>query len=461
MEKMTYFIVMIFLLISTTIYAACPAPVGTVYTAVDGSDTEVQDCVNAADAASGGEVRIPAGTATWATGVSKTLTHNLTISGAGQSSTIITGGSSTALFSLTAPSGVTLKISDMKLISGSYNRTDGLMFINGVNNNKIISNIYFDFTGATAGRALWFYGNGVIYGCTFYMSNYGQGISFRSGLAEGDYNYWYGNPSFGTVNEAYVENCTFNFPNSAGDGAFDAYSGAKIAFRYNTVIGTNIGWHGNDSSPGAHSAEVYNNVFTDPNNKTAFTINIRGGTAVIWGNSFDSNFGSSFDLSLYRSCDSGGYDPDSICNGSGTRDFNGADPTGYPCYQQIGTTGTSGLTNWPIIEWDNNYGSGTNNMQFGLNGNFLGQSCINYGHGAIYDMSDHVKEGRDYINHNTCVGVNSEFCNTWWDDVNKKAKNYTPYTYPHPLRGPFASSHKLGVGSLIKNSEGPTIKWFE
>ena len=67
-------------------------------------------------------------------------------------------------------------------------------------------------------------------------------------------------------------------------------------------------------------------------------------------------------------------------------------------------------------------------MGFSLNANFVNPTC-----GQTYDSTDHIKEGRDYINHDTCVGVSSVFCMKWWDDVNRKAKNYTPYTYPHPL----------------------------
>src|SRR5439155_7994005 len=53
---------------------------------------------------------------------------------------------------------------------------------------------------------------------------------------------------FGDVNYVYIEDCTFTAPNGVpGDGAIDAYNGAKYIFRHNTVINTYVGHHGYDS----------------------------------------------------------------------------------------------------------------------------------------------------------------------------------------------------------------------
>ena len=63
--------IFLYILFSVTISLAdCPTPVGDVYTCTDSSVAEVQDCIDDANAASGGIVIIP-GTATWTTTVSR------------------------------------------------------------------------------------------------------------------------------------------------------------------------------------------------------------------------------------------------------------------------------------------------------------------------------------------------------------------------------------------------------
>ena len=439
-------LVVILLLFPSIAFAACPAGVGSdpqVFTAVDATYAEVSDCVaDAITYGSSAKVIIPSGTETWSTGVTGTLVADLEVEGAGVGVTNITSGSADlVLFTFTVSGTDTLTFSSMSLVLATANNTGGVFNVRGTSSNRILKNVYFNMTPTSGhnGRAVVWgnpndatQGGGVVDNCTFYNNGTtGQGISVHGNTA-GATNYWVGNPTWGTAaGTTYIENNIFNFNGGQGDGAFDAYSGSKIVFRYNTVTGTPIGWHGNDSSSGPLSVEIYKNTFTDPNNYASFSVQIRGGTSVIWDNTFDSNMPTSFTLSLYRSCEDSGIDSQRCDNtgGLGAAHDANTETCGYRCYQQPGSTGSDGVTQWPLIEWDNDFGAGTNNGEFDLNVNFLKPDvdCTNF------DSSDHLVEGRDFINNDTCKGVVSDFCAAWWDDVNDKALDYSPYTYPHPL----------------------------
>ena len=439
-----------------SIFAACPAPQGNVYNAVNASQAEVQSCIDAAESANGGTVNIPRGAATWTSYITKTFTKDIVIQGAGSGidGTVITGGG----FSNILANGTTsLTIKDMRFIMSASAYTGGIVSVRGSSLNKVLKNLYIDMSLMTTGRGILcgspndaMQGGGVISGCTIYNpKGVGQGITIH-GNAAGTTYYWTGNPQFGTANATFIEDNIFNF-GGVGDGAFDAYSGARVVFRYNTVKGTGIGWHGNDSSSSPHSFEIYNNTFQSTPKKINIITNARGGTALIYNNTADSTYAAGITLANYRSCQAIGRDG-KMCQGGGYYDRN-SDPTGYHCYQQPGTTGADGLTQWPMIAWNNKQGT-TNNIVFALNGNFLNPLC-----GQTFDMSDHVKEGREYINYNTCDGNPSDFCSTWWDDVNKKGKlkgsDYIPYPYPHPL---VSASPTTSVPPTIAVS--PTIKDF-
>lgn len=438
-----------FLFVHSTVYAACPAPVGTVYTCVDSSSSEVQSCVDAAEAASGGTVIIPDGNSTYSSGVTKTVTHDLIIQGSGIASTVLTSSSTTSPILTIVANGITkITISNIKFVLNTGDNTNGVVNIRGTSPNRLIKNNYFDMTpmSGSSGRALLFgspndatQGGGVIFKNTFYNNGTnGQGISIH-GNAEGATYYWTGGTTWGTGNANYthIEGNTFIFLNGVGDGAFDAYSGSHVIFRHNTVNGTNVGWHGNDSSSSIHSAEVYCNSFASAPSSINIISNMRGGTALIWGNRADSTYAIGLTLALYRSCEATGRDG-KLCDGNGTYDSN-SDASGYVCFQQPGTTGTNGVTSAPILAWDNKQNT-VNDISFSLNSNYIGALCVAKG-GGDYDMADHVAENRDYCQHSTtmpsaCNGVTTV---------------YTPYTCPHPLTGLTGSCNSAVAGTAGYN----------
>lgn len=425
-------IALLLTLIPAFAWSACPAPVGTTYTAVDASETEVQSCVDAANAAAGGTVVIPAGSATYSTGVVKTLTNDLIIQGAGTGAggTLITSGSATApCFYLKADGTVAVTLKNIKVTLVDGNNTNGVVNIYGTSSNRLLTGMYFDMTPMSghSGRAvIWgnpndaTQGGGVIYSNTFYNNGTnGQGITIHGNAAGANY-YWTGNPTWGTAaGHTYIEGNTFTFANGKADGAFDAYSGVRVTFRYNTVSGTDIGWHGNDSSTSPHSFEIYKNSFVSAPSSVNFLSNARGGTALIYDNITDSSYAAGMTLALYRTVEATGRGA-TKCQGAG--EYDGNTTGGYRCYQQPGSTGTNGITQWPIIAW-NNKANGSD-IHFQLNANHAPPTCT-----ETYCIADYLQAGRDYVDHDTCVGVTSDFCAAWWDDVNKKGKaNGSAYT---------------------------------
>ena len=428
------------------------------YYANSTSSVDVLSAIDAAEAASGGIVQIPAGSSIYTTGVAKMLTKDIKIVGSGQTSTVITDrtdNNTGSAFKFTINGNVRFELSNMKFISKTGLSPNGTLNIRGTSTTVIVHDMTFDMIGITGGRMVSWgsyndttQGGGVFYRCSWNnFTNTSQGI----GLFGKAYPYWDGNPSWGSDKIKYIEDCTFNFTGGLADGAFDAYAGAKGVFRYNRVIGTLVGWHGNDSVKdySAHSFEIYNNTFTSPTVRGT-AIGIRGGTALIYNNSIDPNFRQTFTLGHYRGCASFMQSAFGWTSGWCKYGYPGDgsyDASGYLCKQQPGTSGADGLTNWPVIEWNNSHNGGTNNMSFAHNGNFIPPLCT-----STHTQLDYVKEERDFINHSTCTDgidndddgrtdMNDIQCATFWDNNLKIAKDYKPLVYPHPLTGlPAATS---------------------
>ena len=372
--------------------------------------------------------------------------------GSGQTATIITDrtdNNTGSAFKFTVNGNVRFELSNMKFISKAGLNPNGTLNISGTSTSVIAHDMTFDMTGITGGRMVAWgspndvtQGGGVFHKCAWYNStNTSQGIS----LFGKAYPYWVDNPSWGSDKIKYIENCTFDFSGGLADGALDAFAGAKGVFRYNKVIGTLVGWHGNDSVKdySAHSFEIYNNTFTSPSVRGT-AIGLRGGTALIYNNSIDANFRQTFTLGHYRGCASWWKTTFGMTSGWCAYGYPGDgsyDASGYLCKQQPGTSGADGLTNWPVIEWNNSHNGGTNNMSFAHNINFIPPLCT-----STYTQLDYVKEERDFINHSTCsdgadndgdgnTDMSDSQCAAFWDNNLQKAKNYTPLPYPHWLTG--------------------------
>ena len=252
-------------------------------------------------------VVIPAESKSWTAGISKTITKDMTIQGAGSSlsGTVLTGSGIYQLFSLTINTGINFYLSNIRFVSSAMSASNGVVSISGQSKLIRIHDNYFDATAMLGGRALQVFSSGatenagVIYNNTFVNYDAGQGFSIRMNTSPiGPETVQWG----ANTNVWYVENNTFT-RHGGGESGAEVYSWGRGVFRYNNLFNSYIGTHGFDSDQGSiNLIEVYLNTHTGDGTNGGWTENIRGGTGLLWGNTYDTTYGSGIKLEYYRSC---------------------------------------------------------------------------------------------------------------------------------------------------------------
>jgi Malectin domain len=394
----------------------------------DGSAINVQ-LIHDVQAVDGDTITLPAGTFTWNTQIR--VTKNITLQGAGQGQTIIIdnvpkagGGTATIPIYCSGISG-NLRISGFT-IQGQAQDTQifnkGEVNIDGTSHSVRVDHLTFDRPGTCCIRLsgdIW----GVADHCVGNNSNHKQFLNIeQNGWGGGSW----GDLSFeqpvhlGSGEGFYIEDCTVTNNGVAGNGAFDAYSGARVVLRNSIIHNEMVASHGTDSSQrkrSIRSFEIYNNTFIEDNNLIFTCIYLRGGTGVVWGNTARGGAGETgyknfVQTANYRSQNT--YPPFGLCNGSNPWDEN-TDGLGYAALDQVGRglcadqirgnnpvnqrTGGAAWPNQasePVYVWGNNWTPVPNNL------------------GSLISNQDPVVQtGRDIIS-------------------GQKA-GYTPFQYPHPL----------------------------
>lgn len=289
-------------------WAACPAFTGSgtsgdpyTTTAADASQAEVQACADLVNGEAGYVViNIPAGTVNYTDRAVFDLTEahyhnvtNLTITGAGAATTVITNNLSStsdgyapiAVYIAHSTQFVTVK--NIGITQGTGACGKGQIYINGY---LTAGHKGYRITGCTitntTGTGIYKTGNiyGLIDDNTFTFAD-GRGIALiHSGATA-----WAETLTFGTANSGlaqYVEGNTFTFA-SSGDGAIDTYNGEKAVIRYNTITGTHLAnLHGYDSGGyrSTFSLEIYNNSMDSNGSGYAAAIATRGGSGIFFNN---------------------------------------------------------------------------------------------------------------------------------------------------------------------------------
>lgn len=98
-------------------------------------------------------------------------------------------------------------------------------------------------------------------------------------------------PYFGTEKAVYIEDNVITQP-SVSKVSIDSWKGGRFVFRYNTVNHSLIGNHGTEAggrTRGIRTFEIYENRFTYSPGLNWTGINLRGGTGVIFNNTFDGH----------------------------------------------------------------------------------------------------------------------------------------------------------------------------
>jgi hypothetical protein len=388
-------------------------------------------------AQNGDKITLPAGTFTWSTPVA--ISKAIKIQGGGIDVTTIVdnvpkigGAGSVALTfntsSTGAPRATGFTMRGMAPDTNQYNK--GTLVINGLSHSVRVDHIKFDEPGTGAmivSGDIW----GVIDHCVFNDTNIIGGL--KEGVQVFSQNWGggtYGDVSFeqpvnlGSGEGIYIEDNTFFGSGIAGGGVTDSTQGGRFVFRYNNVTSDNAATHGTQGQRyrGVRSYEFYNNTFTNPNSVMGCAIYLRGGTGVIWGNTFkggnsSTGYSSGIVVANYRSVQSETAPPWGWCNGSNPWDGN-TDSLGYPALDQVGR-GTcadqirgdppinqrTGTAAWPrnasepLYVWSNSW-----TPVVGSSGSYIGS------------QQPVIQAGRDYI-----------------DNRNTPMPGYTPYIYPHPL----------------------------
>jgi len=426
------------------------------------SSTDIQAAINSAS--TGDTVVVPSGSCTWTASVTINK-KGIILQGAGLDVTTITdsvAGQTSGLIVTGASATNFVRITGFTFAEGAgiAQSNNGMVNLDGkmfdvafrFDHNKLVIP-----DGASRGIVVI-----DIYGLIDHLtvdesaagSNSSQSVSIwgSNDGTDGGFTPWMQPLTLGTDKAVYVEDSTFNYPAVSGfnDTGFDSYGGARWVIRHNTIINTEFcGGHGTDSGDrrSAFSGEFYSNTLTNNSGGHREACRFRGGTGVLYANTFAGN--SSWDnpvVMVYRACsgldhgDWGACDgtlwelgstnlsnqgsrtcstnggvkfcsdsreilctSDANCSsvGAGTCStyFDGSGNGGYACRDQPGIT--HGQVSAPIYAWNN-----------GL----LSIQATDGGDGPCgVGLSNYLKAGRDFVNGSAMPG-------------------YTAYTYPHPLQ---------------------------
>ena len=283
---------------------------------------------------------------------------------------------------------------------------------------------------------------------------YSSGISTQN-AGDAAWKLWEMSDHQGTWKNVIIEDNVIDSRPGWRDGTafMDGAGGSAYVFRHNTIYNNWISNHdpGSNGWRGHKWTEAYDNIFVLDYVGSGYNggITWRAGTGVAFNNEFyDANRKGSYvgsgtdtfnlflNLQYYRDCENqgGGGNPincpnNILCGQDPTLGCdNKEDASGWICRDQTGARKGAAEPTWvfgyrfatePIVGWNNNY---TSALAFNVH-NF-----------AACDETLYVRERRDFISDNSCTGYMGEtICSTFWDDKNHMKKNYTPYTYPHPL----------------------------
>jgi len=361
-------------------------------------------------ASDGDTVNVPAGVCSWTSTL--TVTKGITLAGAGIDQTVLlvdvppAGGRRIMIFETVAGKSYRLTGFTFRhntVLPGSSN---GAVVIGGFSHAVRLDHLKFDDLYDVAIHT---YGDvwGVIDHIQFLTSRNGQAVvvwhNVWGGVGSYGDNSWATPTELGTAKAIYIEDSTFTVLGTM-QTVIDAEAGARYVVRNSTFNNAAAGGHGTDSTGryrSLRSYEFYNNTFTYPGAGGFAAIYVRGGTGVVFNNTF-VGFTHAFFAATYRAGQS--FAPWGACNGTSVYDGNVGPPAGYPCIDQVGRGRGTLLSGdspspaaWPNQQYEPVY----------TWGNLLGGADVNTQHAP-------VQLGRDLI-------------------LNTPKPGYEPFVYPHPL----------------------------
>ncbi len=359
----------------------------------------VQAAINAA--ADGDTVLVPAGTATWNGSANIPETKRITLMGAGIGKTIITRSTQGDVVLSMGAAGS--RCSGFEFRNG-YVEVDGDNF--RFDHNKItFANVWVDGIDVRGNRVN-DHPTGVIDHNVFHNMRIVVRIAYL--LTENDSQHWaWAQPTDlgGTSNTVFIEDNTFTGSDFA-ICAVDANYGGAFVFRHNTLTDIYIEFHSvqGDNRAG-RKWEIYENTINQKTKAMWVPMFIRGGSGVIFNNTFTGSWGNGGSIALNNVRDTEDREVCGTCDGSSNWDGNVAGQGGWPCRDQIGR-------GRDLVQWDGVSAYNQAAEPAYIWNNRIGSTVVApfvHNEGATL----HIKVNRDYY-------------------LTQKP-GYTPYTYPHPM----------------------------
>jgi hypothetical protein len=380
---------------------------------------QVQAALNAA--ADGDAISLPKGDYTWNKQVSCSGKSIRLLGDATSGTTLInnipppSNWKSQWLIYLTGSNRSTLEVANLAFKIGSANTSGGFKGTAQISLGSAPGRPYYlhdcsvRINGPIAKGLQLFTNGGLVSKCKFQSDLY----SYSDGIVMQSSNDTYKSVStLGTLDDGtkntYVEDCEFV---DIGVGySLDMSGCARMVVRHCKFINSYIGSHGQESDPfGCRHYEIYDCEFRVPNldSNTQDFCWLRGGTGVIFDNSFDPSY--------YKSCVM-------MQILSLTKNEQIGCQTDYPVPRQVGQGWSGGEGSYSYPGWPAN-GSGyiTDALYIWDNTKNASAAWVTFGDsspdqcGNNLHSRDFIKENRDYY-------------------LNAGPKpGYTPYQYPHPL----------------------------
>lgn len=389
---------------------------------------------------SGGTLTIPSGSCTWGVDDSLSITKPITVQGAGVG-TIITKDSVGAAFVVSLTEAGYVRISNMYIDKNNDTTSEYYAIkVVGSGDSSFLTTIRLDNITVNKGTQAFLiqrWVNGVIDNNTFINNN----ISI---LANGDgrgNKFWSLPIVPGTQNALFIENNTFIVNSNTGRTSSEqnervyAQDGPNIVVRYNSFDGSayegnffELDIHGNQNLyTGVGNNDFRGNPLTEIYNNTStgyegyFVLDQRGGSLLFWGNAFTRTKAGVNPRIMFKEeecwTEGGNFCP--TCPAT----------TVWPAEDQVTNT----------FIWNNTFN----------NTSITDENYATYIVNAVEDEADFIQKDRDFFIHAPAAtggkstytdrpgaaGKGSDGTLSFSASGPNAYYGYTPYTYPHPLRG--------------------------
>ena len=415
---------------------------GTPHATTTSCDGSLSDCQSKVTAATAGDtITIPSGNFTWNNSLN--LNKGLTIQGAGSGSTTVTSSGGSNIIAYSAATNNHFRITGMTLSGGG--RSVVIVAVQNTSTSTTLSNFRIDNCVITGGLSSTVFNiEGMVYGLIDNNTITGYGVLYYAG--QDNYSW---NTAFqaGTANMLYLEDNTITL--TSGGYVSQTCCGARWALRHNTatITGASGGLdaHGNQSyntsniptscalannSRGVLGIEVYSNAFTGASGGLNI-MDHRGGAMYFYNNTSNNTYGYSHireedDNATVGDCyplvsKHPGWDP--VANA-----YWWNNTTSNSKWNWTNEDVASGMIVEKTDYWADTQSGSTSATTYWASGEATSKpaTCTTQ---DVYWATDTSKLYR-------CTSTNT------WTEV------YTPYTYPHPLRGEEVTTYTVTGASM-------------